>query len=120
MARKKSNRASLEEHKKAFRQNQAMIAKAQAQNVELEQIIAEEENREIVGIIRRYRIGIEHLEQIMQGVRPTGESLFSEEKDKPVPGKDAPEKKSRADSQQASSPAADNETEKEENQRENE
>ena len=87
---------------------------------ELEQIITEEENREIVGIIRRYRIGIDHLEQIMQGVRPAGESLFSEEKDKPVPGTDDPEKKSRADSQQASGPAADNETEKEENQSENE
>ena len=52
-----------------------------ARNAELEQVIAEEENREIVGIIRRYRIGIDHLEQIMQGVRPAGESLFSEEKD---------------------------------------
>ena len=93
MARKKSNRVSLEQHKKAFRQNQAMIAKAQAQNVELEQIIAEEENREIVGIIRRYRIGIEHLEQIMQGVRPAGESLFSEEKEKPVPVEDLSENK---------------------------
>ena len=120
MARKKSNRASLEEHKKAYRQNQAVIARAMDQNAELEQIIAEEENREIVGIIRRYRIGIDHLEQIMQGVRPAGESLFSEEKDKPVPGTDAPEKKSRADSRQASGPAANNETEKEETQRENE
>ena len=120
MARKKSNRASLEEHKKAYRQNQAVIARTMAQNAELEQVIAEEENREIVGIIRRYRIGIDHLEQIMQGVRPAGESLFSEEKDKPVSGTDAPEKKPRKESRQASGPAADKETEKEETQRENE
>ena len=120
MARKKSNRASLEEHKKAFRQNQAMIAKAQAQNAELEQIIAEEENREIVGIIRRYRIGIDHLEQIMQGVRPAGESLFSEEKSKPVPWTDTPEKVLRMEAPQGPGPATDNESAKEENQRENE
>ena len=119
MARKKSNRASLEDHKKTYRQNQSVIARAMARNAELEQIIAEEENREIVGIIRRYRIGIDHLEQIMQGVRPTGESLFSEEKDKPVSGTDTPEKKPRKESHQASGPAADQETEKEETQREN-
>ena len=93
MARKKSNRASLEGHKKQFRQNQAAIARAQAQNAELEKIIAEEENREIVGIIRCYRIGIDHLEEIMQGVRPSGESLFSEEKEKPVPVEDLSENK---------------------------
>ena len=82
MARKKSNRVSLEQHKKAFRQNQAAIAKAQAQNAELEKVIMEEENNEIIGIIRHYRIGIDDLTQLVQGIRPTGESLFSEEKDK--------------------------------------
>ncbi len=81
MARKKSNRVSLELHKKAFRQNQAAIAKALAQNAELEKAITEEENLEIVGIIRKYRVGIDNLEQIMQGIQPEGESLFSEEKD---------------------------------------
>ena len=81
MARKKNNRVSLEQHKKAFRQNQAAIAKALAQNAELEKAITEEENNEIIGIIRHYRIGIDNLEQIMQGIRPNGESLFSEEKD---------------------------------------
>ena len=85
MARKKSNRVSLEQHKKAFRQNQAAIAKALAQNAELEKAITEEENNEIIGIIRHYRIGIDNLEQIMQGIRPSGESLFSEEKDKVIP-----------------------------------
>ena len=81
MARKKSNRVSLEQHKKAFRQNQAAIAKASAQNAELEKAITEEENLEIIGIIRKYRVGIDNLEQIMQGIQPKGESLFSEEKD---------------------------------------
>ena len=85
MARKKSNRVSLEQHKKAFRQNQAAIAKALAQNAELEKAITEEENNEIIGIIRHYRIGIDNLDQIMQGIRPSGESLFSEEKDKVIP-----------------------------------
>ena len=81
MGRKKSNRMSLEQHKRAYRENQAAIAKALEQNAELEKAITEEENMEIVGIIRKYRVGIDNLEQIMQGILPTGESLFSEEKD---------------------------------------
>ena len=81
MSRKKSNRLSLEQHKRAYRENQAAIAKALEQNAKLEKTITEEENLEIVGIIRKYRVGIDNLEQIMQGVLPTGESLFSEEKD---------------------------------------
>ena len=81
MSRKKSNRLSLEQHKRAYRENQAAIAKALEQNAELEKAITEEENLEIVGIIRKYRVGIDNLEQIMQGIRPKGESLFSEEKE---------------------------------------
>ena len=81
MSRKKSNRLSLEQHKRAYRDNQAAIAKALEQNAELEKAITEEENLEIVGIIRKYRVGIDNLEQIMQGIQPNGESLFSEEKD---------------------------------------
>ena len=81
MSRKKSNRLSLEQHKRAYRENQAAIAKALEQNAELEKAITEEENLEIVGIIRKYRVGIDNLEQIMQGIQPNGESLFSEEKD---------------------------------------
>ena len=81
MSRKKSNRLSLEQHKRAYRDNQAAIAKALEQNAELEKAITEEENLEIVGIIRKYRVGIDNLEQIMQGIQPKGESLFSEEKD---------------------------------------
>ena len=81
MSRKKSNRLSLEQHKRAYRENQAAIAKALEQNAELEKAITEEENLEIVGIIRKYRVGIDNLEQIMQGIQPNGQSLFSEEKD---------------------------------------
>ena len=81
MSRKKSNRLSLEQHKRAYRENQAAIAKALEQNAELEKAITEEENLEIVGIIRKYRVGIDNLEQIMPGIQPKGESLFSEEKD---------------------------------------
>ena len=56
MSRKKSNRLSLEQHKRAYRENQAAIAKALEQNAELEKAITEEENLEIVGIIRKYRV----------------------------------------------------------------
>ena len=49
MSRKKSNRLSLEQHKRTYRENQAAIAKALEQNAELEKAIIEEENLEIVG-----------------------------------------------------------------------
>lgn len=115
MARKKSNRVSLEQHKKAFRQNQAAIAKALAQNAELEKAITEEENNEIIGIIRHYRIGIDNLEQIMQGIRPSGESLFSEEKDKvpPVSKDESQEKKEKKKSGQVLSPIMETEPKQE-------
>jgi len=118
MARKKSNRVSLEQHKKAFRQNQAAIAKALAQNAELEKAITEEENNEIIGIIRHYRIGIDNLEQIMQGIRPSGESLFSEEKDKvppvsPAPPDESQEKKEKKKSGQVLSPIMETEPKQE-------
>ena len=118
MARKKSNRVSLEQHKKAFRQNQAAIAKALAQNAELEKAITEEENNEIIGIIRHYRIGIDNLEQIMQEIRPSGESLFSEEKDKVPPVSPASpdefqEKKEKKKSGQVLSPIMETEPKQE-------
>lgn len=118
MARKKSNRVSLEQHKKAFRQNQAAIAKALAQNAELEKAITEEENNEIIGIIRHYRIGIDNLEQIMQGIRPSGESLFFEEKDKVPPVSQASpdesqEKKEKKKSGQVLSPIMETEPKQE-------
>ena len=84
MARKKSNRASLEENKRAYRRNQAVIARAMRDNEGLEPVITEQENFEIIGIIRRHKVGLDNLAQVMQGDRPTGESLFFEEKQKPV------------------------------------
>ena len=41
MSRKKSNRLSLEQHKRTYRENQAAIAKALEQNAELEKAIIE-------------------------------------------------------------------------------
>ena len=82
MSRKKSNRTILEEKKRAYRANQRLIANAYQENGELEKEITDAENLEIVGIIRKHMIGLDNLEQIMQGILPTGESLFSEEKDK--------------------------------------
>ena len=82
MSRKKSNRTILEEKKRADRANQRLIANAYQENGELEKEITDAENLEIVGIIRKHMIGLDNLEQIMQGILPTGESLFSEEKDK--------------------------------------
>ena len=61
-----------------------MIARAMRDNEGLEPVITEQENFEIIGIIRRHKVGLDNLAQVMQGVRPTGESLFFEEKQKPV------------------------------------
>ena len=105
MAKKKSNRVSLEENKRIYRRNQAIMAKAARQNDALEPVITEQENFEIVGIIRKYKIGLDNLSQVMEGIHPSGESLFSEEKLKPVsleeeekliPPKKAKEKKAEA------------------------
>ena len=82
MSRKKSNRTILEEKKRAYRANQRLIASAYQENGELEKEITDAENLEIVGIIRKHMVGLDNLEQIMQGIMPTGESLFSTEKDK--------------------------------------
>ena len=82
MSRKKSNRTILEEKKRAYRANQRLIANAYQENGELEKEITDAENLEIVGIIRKHMVGLDNLEQIMQGIMPTGESLFSAEKDK--------------------------------------
>ncbi len=82
MSRKKSNRPILEEKKRAYRANQRLIANAYQENGELEKEITDAENLEIVGIIRKHMVGLDNLEQIMQGIMPTGESLFSAEKDK--------------------------------------
>ncbi len=84
MARKKSNRVSLEENKRTYRKNQAVAARALRMNEDLEPIITEQENFEIVGIIRKHKIGLDNLALVMDGIRPSGESLFSEEKQKPI------------------------------------
>ena len=84
MARKKSNRVSLEENKRTYRKNQAIAARALRMNEGLEPIITEQENFEIVGIIRKHKIDLDNLALVMEGIRPSGESLFSEEKQKPV------------------------------------
>jgi hypothetical protein len=84
MAGKKSNRVSLEENKRAYRKNQVVMAVASRTNEELEKVITEQENFEIVGIVRKHKVGLDNLASVMQGVLPSGESLFSEEKLKPV------------------------------------
>ena len=123
MARKKSNRASLEENKRAYRRNQAVIARAMRDNEGLELIITEQENFEIIGIIRRHKVGLDNLTQVMQGVRPTGESLFFEEKQKPVSPEEEAElltPKKAKENQAGKLPKPAQELEKEESEHEQE
>ena len=123
MARKKSNRASLEENKRAYRRNQAVIARAMRDNEGLEPVITEQENFEIIGIIRRHKVGLDNLAQVMQGVRPTGESLFFEEKQKPVSPEEEAElltPKKAKENQAGKLPKPAQELEKEESEHEQE
>ena len=123
MARKKSNRVSLEENKRAYRRNQAVIARAMRDNEGLEPVITEQENFEIIGIIRRHKVGLDNLAQVMQGVRPTGESLFFEEKQKPVSPEEEAElltPKKAKENQAGKLPKPAQELEKEESEHEQE
>ena len=107
MAGKKSNRVSLEENKRAYRKNQAVAARALRNNEALEPIITEQENFEIVGIIRKHKIGLDNLALVMEGIHPSGESLFSEEKQKPVSSEEEAEllAPKKAKEKQAEKPA---------------
>ena len=66
MSRKKSNRLSLEQHKRTYRENQAAIAKALEQNAELEKAITEEENLEIVRMVKAVRMDKRELEAFLK------------------------------------------------------
>ena len=81
MSRKKNNRTIIEEGIRAFRKNLHIANTALSENDDLEKVIEQAENMEIVGIIRKQKVGLDHLEQVMQGIQPHGNSLFSEQKE---------------------------------------
>ncbi len=81
MSKKKNNRTIIEEGIRTFRKNLHIANTALSENDDLEKVIEQAENMEIVGIIRKQKVGLDHLEQVMQGIQPQGNSLFSEQKE---------------------------------------
>lgn len=76
MSRKKNNRISLEKHRQEYKQNQAAIDRALLRNAELERIMEQEENFEIVSIVRKYEVPWDQLELLMQGLLPNSKAPF--------------------------------------------
>ena len=64
-----SNRSNLVRHKQEYEQNLAQIAEMQTRNEALAKVITEEENTEIVALIRSYPVTLENLQRLMEGIR---------------------------------------------------
>ena len=64
-----SNRSNLALHNQEYEHNLAQIAKIQARNEALAKVITEEENTEIVALIRSYPVTLENLQRVMEGLR---------------------------------------------------
>lgn len=67
--RKQGNRDMLEKHQAEYQRNLDTIARLTARNEELEAIITEEENLEIVALVRCNHMGLDELQRILQGRR---------------------------------------------------
>ena len=83
-----SNRSNLALHKQEYEHNLAQIAKIQARNEALAKVITEEENTEIVALIRSYPVTLENLQRVMEGLRkgevpfPMNENREANEEDR--------------------------------------
>lgn len=73
--RKQGSRDMLERHRAEYQRNLEAIAQLTTRNEELKPIITEEENMEIVALVRSSHIGLEELQRFMEGLR-NGEVPF--------------------------------------------
>ncbi len=69
MKRKNTTRSSLERHQQEHERNLAKIAKLTARNETLEKLITEEENTEIIALVRSIPVGLDKLQSIIEGLR---------------------------------------------------
>ena len=67
--RKQSNRDMLDKHRAEYQHNLDTIARLTARNEELTPIITEEENVEIVALVRSTHMGLEEFQRFLQGRR---------------------------------------------------
>lgn len=70
--RKQSSRSMLEKHRNAYHRNLDSIARLTAQNEELASIITEEENMEIVALVRSTHMGLDEFKRFLEGRRQNG------------------------------------------------
>ena len=70
--RKQSSRSMLEKHRRAYQRNLDSIARLTAQNEKLASIITEEENMEIVALVRSTHMGLDEFKRFLEGRRQNG------------------------------------------------
>lgn len=78
--RKQNNRVMLDRHRAEHQENLAKIDRLTARNAELEPIIREEENLEIVALVRSTRMGLDEFQRFLME-RQNGAPSFMNEED---------------------------------------
>lgn len=77
--RKQNNRAMLDRHQAEYQDNLAKIDRLTARNAELEPIIREEENLEIVALVRSTRMGLDEFQRFLTERQGSAPCLTNEE-----------------------------------------
>lgn len=70
--RKQSNRDMLERHRAEYQENLDTISRLTARNEELASIITEEENLEIIALVRSTHMGLDEFQRFLEGRRNSG------------------------------------------------
>lgn len=77
--RKQNNRAMLDRHRAEYQENLKQIDRLTARNAELEPIIREEENLEIVALVRSTRMGLDEFQRFLTERQGGAPCLTNEE-----------------------------------------
>lgn len=67
--RKQSNRDMLERHRAEYQENLDTISRLTARNEELASFITEEENLEIIALVRSTHMGLDEFQRFLEGRR---------------------------------------------------
>lgn len=70
--RKQSNRDMLERHRAEYQENLDTISRLTTRNEELASIITEEENVEIIALVRSTQMGLDEFQRFLEGRRNGG------------------------------------------------
>lgn len=69
---KQSNRAMLDKHRQEYQENLEKISQLTARNEDLASIITEEENTEIIALVRSTNMGLDEFQRFLEGRRNGG------------------------------------------------